>query len=54
MFPDNLNLRALSSRPLDTRLVPVHDYDPLAGTGGGFLRQTLARLTLHLSIGEAY
>jgi hypothetical protein len=31
-----------------------HVRDPLAGTGGGILRQTLARLTLHLSIGEAY
>jgi hypothetical protein len=36
------------------RLPDPYDYDPLAGTGGGFLRQTLARLTLHLSIGEAY
>jgi outer membrane protein insertion porin family len=36
------------------RLPEPREYDPLAGTGGGILRQTLARLTLHLSIGEAY
>jgi outer membrane protein insertion porin family/translocation and assembly module TamA len=32
--------------------VPKH-YDPLEG-GGGFLRQLTSRLTLHLSVGEAY
>jgi outer membrane protein insertion porin family len=32
----------------------LRDYDPLEGRGGGFLGQVLGRLTLHLSIGEAF
>jgi hypothetical protein len=36
------------------RLQTPRLYDPLSETSGGFLGQTLARLRLHLSIGEAY
>jgi outer membrane protein assembly factor BamA len=36
------------------RLQQRHEYDPLAGTGEQWWRQVLARLTLHLSIGEAF
>jgi len=35
-------------------LEQLRDYDPLEGRGGGFLGQVLGRLTLHLSIGEAF
>jgi outer membrane protein assembly factor BamA len=35
------------------RLQELRDYDPLADAGG-FIRQVLTRLTLHLSIGEAF
>jgi outer membrane protein insertion porin family len=36
------------------RLDEPREYNPLDAVGGGFLRQTLARLTLHLSVGEAF
>jgi outer membrane protein assembly factor BamA len=36
------------------RLQTPRLYDPLQETSRGFLAQTLSRLTLHLSIGEAY
>jgi hypothetical protein len=35
-------------------LEQLRDHDPLAARGGGFLGQVLGRLTLHLSIGEAF
>ena len=37
----------------DQRLLDRRRYDPLENTSG-FLQQVLARLTIHLSIGEAY
>jgi outer membrane protein insertion porin family len=36
------------------RLAELRDYDPVAAAGGGIFRQVLARLQLHLAIGEAY
>ena len=35
------------------RLLPTKAYDPVEGTGGGF-RKILRRLSLHLSIGQAF
>jgi outer membrane protein assembly factor BamA len=46
-FFDEDGLRRLT--PLDTRRY----YDPIEAAGGGFLRTILARLRLHLSVGEA-